>query len=88
LKDAPKILKIRLTRPLTQIKDFAATGARRISEGTLPRLAFLGAAPGAYAGRAVFRHKPRKQPFCGNLRAIAVLQIIVAAATIAYHRLA
>lgn len=57
----------------------AEQGAWRISEGTLLRLAFLGGTPGAYAGRAVFRHKTRKQPFSGNLRAIAVLQIIALA---------
>jgi uncharacterized membrane protein YsdA (DUF1294 family) len=54
----------------------AEAGAWRISEGTLLRLAFFGGTPGAYAGRALFRHKTRKQPFCANLHAIAVLQVI------------
>ena len=32
----------------------------------------------------LFRHKTRKQPFCDNLHAIAVVQIIGAAALMAY----
>ena len=62
----------------------AEAGAWRISEGTLLQLAFFGGTPGAYAGRALFRHKTRKQPFCDNLRAIAVWQIIGAAALTVY----
>ena len=62
----------------------AETGAWRISEGTLLRLAVFGGTPGAYAGRAVFRHKTRKQPFCSNLHAIAIIQIIGLAA-LAYY---
>lgn len=31
----------------------------------------------------LFRHKTRKQPFCDNLHAIAVVQIICAAALMA-----
>lgn len=58
----------------------AEAGAWRISEGTLLRLAFFGGTPGAYAGRALFRHKTRKQPFSGNLHTIAALQIIALAA--------
>ena len=54
----------------------AEAGQWRISEGTLLRLAFFGGTPGAYAGRALFRHKTRKQPFCANLHAIAVLQVV------------
>lgn len=64
----------------------AETGAWRISEGTLLRLAFFGGTPGAYAGRAIFRHKTRKQPFSGQLHAIAVLQVCAAAAFIVYVR--
>jgi len=67
-------------------KSRAEAGAWRISEGTLLRLAFLGGTPGAYAGRAVFRHKTRKQPFSANLRAIAVLQIVALAGLAAYFR--
>lgn len=62
----------------------AERGAWRISEGTLLRLAFFGGTPGAYAGRAVFRHKTRKQPFCANLKAIAVLQVVAAAALLVF----
>jgi uncharacterized membrane protein YsdA (DUF1294 family) len=54
----------------------AEQGAWRISEGTLLRMAFFGGTPGAYAGRALFRHKTRKQPFCTYLHAIAVFQIV------------
>lgn len=55
----------------------AETGAWRISEGTLLQLAFFGGTVGAYAGRALFRHKTRKQPFSGQLHAIAALQLVV-----------
>lgn len=53
----------------------AEAGAWRISEATLLQLAALGGTPGTYAGRALFRHKTRKQPFSGNLRIIAIFQI-------------
>jgi uncharacterized membrane protein YsdA (DUF1294 family) len=59
----------------------------RISEATLLWFAFLGGTPGAYAGRAVFRHKTRKQPFCNNLHAIAVLQIVAVVGAFAYFRM-
>ncbi|MFX7804552.1 DUF1294 domain-containing protein, partial [Acinetobacter baumannii] len=49
-------------------------GARRIPERTLLLLALIGGTPGAYAGRWLFRHKTRKQPFVGRLHAIAVVQ--------------
>jgi uncharacterized membrane protein YsdA (DUF1294 family) len=58
----------------------AERGAWRISEGALLRLAFLGGTPGAYAGRALFRHKTRKQPFSGRLHTIAILQVVGMAA--------
>ena len=53
----------------------ARVGAWRVAESTLLMLAFVGGTLGAYAGRAVFRHKTRKQPFNSNLFAIAVLQL-------------
>ena len=56
----------------------AEAGAWRISEGTLLNLAFFGGTAGAYAGRALFRHKTRKQPFSGQLHTIAVFQLIAA----------
>ena len=54
----------------------AEQGAWRISEDTLLGLAFFGGTPGAYAGRALFRHKTRKQPFSGQLHTIAGLQLL------------
>jgi uncharacterized membrane protein YsdA (DUF1294 family) len=60
----------------------AEQGAWRISEQTLLGLALFGGTAGAYAGRAMFRHKTRKQPFCNALRMIAVLQLGLAALTV------
>jgi uncharacterized membrane protein YsdA (DUF1294 family) len=57
----------------------AEAGVWRISEGTLLNLAMIGGTPGAYAGRALFRHKTRKQPFCNRLHAIAIIQIAILA---------
>ena len=56
--------------------DKARVGAWRVAESTLLMLAFVGGTLGAYAGRAVFRHKTRKQPFNSNLFAIAVVQVL------------
>jgi uncharacterized membrane protein YsdA (DUF1294 family) len=56
----------------------AEQGAWRIKEDTLLQLAFFGGTLGAYAGRAMFRHKTRKQPFCGRLHFIAGLQLCIA----------
>ena len=59
----------------------AAGGGRwRIRESTLLGWAFFGGTAGAYAGRALFRHKTRKQPFSSQLHSIAVLQAIALAA--------
>ena len=60
-------------------KMLAEAGARRISEATLLQLAFIGGTPGAYAGRQLFRHKTRKQPFSSNLHTVAMIQIVAAA---------
>ena len=38
--------------------------------------AFLGGTLGAYAGRSLFRHKTRKQPFNSHLFQIAVVQML------------
>ena len=54
----------------------AEDGARRISEATLLTLAVLGGTLGAYAGRRLFRHKTRKQPFGSQLFTIGVLQML------------
>jgi uncharacterized membrane protein YsdA (DUF1294 family) len=53
----------------------AEAGTWRVSEGTLLTWAFLGGIIGAYAGRAAFRHKTRKQPFSSHLYQIAMLQV-------------
>lgn len=55
----------------------AKQGEWRIKESTLLGLALIGGTVGAFAGRKVFRHKTRKQPFSGLLFAIAVLQVSV-----------
>jgi uncharacterized membrane protein YsdA (DUF1294 family) len=60
-------------------KMLAEARAWRISEANLLGLALLGGSPGAYAGRHLFRHKTRKQPFSGELHTIAILQIAAAA---------
>jgi uncharacterized membrane protein YsdA (DUF1294 family) len=57
-------------------KALARAGRRRVAERRLLGLALLGGTPGAYAARAVFRHKTRKQPFSGHLFRIAALQAI------------
>ncbi|AKM10126.1 DUF1294 domain-containing protein [Croceicoccus naphthovorans] len=56
-------------------KLFAIDGARRIPEADLLMLALLGGTAGAFAGRKVFRHKTRKEPFSTYLQIIATLQI-------------
>lgn len=57
----------------------AEAGGWRVSEGTLLTWAFLGGTLGAYAGRALFRHKTRKQPFSNHLHQTAIFQIFAAA---------
>jgi uncharacterized membrane protein YsdA (DUF1294 family) len=52
----------------------AEAGQWRIAEGNLLLLAVLGGTLGAYAGRAAFRHKTRKQPFSALLHTIAAVQ--------------
>lgn len=58
----------------------AEAGHWRVQESTLLLLALLGGSPGAYAGRVLFRHKTRKQPFCRQLHAIAMVQVLGLAA--------
>lgn len=57
----------------------AEEGSWRVSEGTLLLWAFLGGTIGAYTGRALFRHKTRKQPFSSSLHQTAIFQIFAAA---------
>lgn len=56
----------------------AENGSRRTPEDTLLGLAFFGGIAGAYAGRAAFRHKTRKQPFSNHLHMIAGFQLCAA----------
>jgi len=56
----------------------ARAGSKRVSEGTLLIWAFFEGTIGAYAGRAVFRHKTRKQPFSRHLHKIAILHVCAA----------
>lgn len=58
----------------------ARTGGWRVRESTLLLLAFLGGTPGAFAGRVLFRHKTKKQPFMAQLWLVVALQISGAAA--------
>lgn len=53
----------------------AEAGHWRIAESTLLLLALAGGSPGAWAGRRLFRHKTRKQPFNAQLFGITVLQV-------------
>ena len=62
----------------------AEDGARRIAESTLLTFALLGGTLGAYAGRALFRHKTRKQPFGSQLFGIAVLQMLALGALLGW----
>ncbi|MEH6757451.1 MAG: DUF1294 domain-containing protein [Parasphingorhabdus sp.] len=55
----------------------AESGGWRVAESSLLGLAFIGGTAGAYAGRAVFRHKTRKQPFCDRLQNIVMFQGVV-----------
>jgi len=57
----------------------AEDGTWRVSEGTLLTWAFFGGSIGAYAGRAIFRHKTRKQPFSRHLHQTAILHVFAAA---------
>lgn len=57
----------------------AEEGTWRVSEGTLLIWAFLGGTIGAYTGRALFRHKTRKQPFSSHLHQTAIFQVFAAA---------
>ncbi|MGE5952953.1 MAG: DUF1294 domain-containing protein [Qipengyuania vulgaris] len=53
----------------------AEAGHRRISEANLLSWAMMGGTPAAYAARALFRHKTRKQPFSSHLHMILVVQL-------------
>ena len=70
--------------PFGPDKAKAQRGKSRVAESTQLTLSFLGGTLGAYAGRALFRHKTRKQPFGANLFAIAVLQVLALGALIGW----
>lgn len=59
-------------------KRAAVRGERRVAERTLLLLAAAGGTPGAFAGRALLRHKTRKQPFGAAVWFIAISQVIAA----------
>ena len=65
-------------------KSLAETGSWRISEAALLGWALIGGTPGAYAGRALFRHKTRKQPFSSELHGIAKLQVVLGIGLLVY----
>jgi uncharacterized membrane protein YsdA (DUF1294 family) len=53
----------------------AREGVRRIAEADLLLTAMIGGTIGAYAGRAIFRHKTRKESFSFKLHLIAMVQV-------------
>jgi uncharacterized membrane protein YsdA (DUF1294 family) len=55
-------------------KQHAEAGRWRIAESTLLGMALIGGSLGAYAGRALFRHKTRKLLFSRSLHQIAIGQ--------------
>lgn len=55
-------------------KKKAIDGLRRTPEIDLLILAAVGGVIGAYAGRAYFRHKTRKQPFSNRLHLTILVQ--------------
>jgi uncharacterized membrane protein YsdA (DUF1294 family) len=59
-------------------KQHAEAGRWRIAETTLLGMALFGGSLGAYAGRALFRHKTRKLPFSRSLHQIAIGQAFTA----------
>lgn len=65
-------------------KRFAEVGSRRIPEATLLQLSLFGGSLGAYAGRHVFRHKTRKEPFCSQLFHTVVVQVMVVGGAVAW----
>ena len=63
----------------------ARRGGWRVPETRLLGFAFLGGSPGAYAGRSLFRHKTRKQPFSGQLHGVAALQLAALTAFVGWR---
>lgn len=67
-----------------QDKRAAERGDRRVPESTLLGLCLIGGTPGAFAARALYRHKTRKQPFTTWLWMIAGAQFAAALFLIAF----
>ncbi len=66
-------------------KKLAEARLWRISEPALLGWALIGGTPGAYAGRAFFRHKTRKKHFANELHGIALFQLVVILAVLAWR---
>ena len=62
----------------------AEAGRWRVAESTLLLFALLGGTLGAYTGRALFRHKTRKQPFGSQLFTIAAGQMLTLGALLGW----
>jgi uncharacterized membrane protein YsdA (DUF1294 family) len=65
-------------------KALARAQRRRIPEARLLGLALIGGTAGAYAGRALFHHKTRKQPFVSQLHATALFQLVAVGAALGW----
>jgi uncharacterized membrane protein YsdA (DUF1294 family) len=78
----PAVVAILLLLNLVALAAFRADkiaaqrGLPRVPEVHLLWLAAMGGTAGAYAGRWIFHHKTRKQPFAGQLHGIAALQLL------------
>lgn len=66
-------------------KKLSEAGSWRISEPTLLGWALIGGTPGAYAGRAFFKHKTRKKKFAAELHGIALFQLVLLLAVLAWY---
>ena len=62
----------------------AENGGWRVPEATMLMWAVLGGSPAAFAGRALFRHKTRKQPFVSNLYTVVAVQLVLMAIAAVY----
>ncbi|MDZ7825225.1 MAG: DUF1294 domain-containing protein [Gammaproteobacteria bacterium] len=61
-------------------KSAAVRGRHRVAESTLHLWSLAGGWPGALAGRALLRHKTRKQPFRSIFLATLVANLVLLAA--------
>ena len=58
-------------------KESAGNGKWRVPERLLLALALVGGSIGVIAGRRVWRHKTRKEPFRSYLRMIVIIQFMI-----------